>query len=282
MQDTLSLNDLYKDYTAGLIERKKFEGLIFQTLLDDLDRFNLYHWGRDECCDYLSWFYPRLHRAVDNYRESGSSFENYIVSVVHWSVKEYRSGLAGRQITEYAAWTARVSDTYTGSAEPEYPEAEPVPRTKRARNPRQVLILILKCYYFLSDDFIERAAPVVGMKSSQLKSLVEKIRKQRFRHDDRLHSLRERIYCQFYHCVILEKRLKITPGNTVQAEKLKARLERTRIRLGRMRKRLACVRIYATNLEIAETLGISKGTIDSNLHALRSRWNIKPGNYILN
>jgi hypothetical protein len=142
--------------------------------------------------------------------------------------------------------------------------------------------LILKCYYLLSDDFIERAAPVVGLKSSQLKLMVEKVRKQRIHHDDRLHSLRERIYCQFYRCVILEKRLKVTPANSIHAAKLKSRLERSRTRLEKMRKRLAGIRIYASNLEIAATLGIPKGTIDSNLYALKARWNIKPGKCILN
>jgi hypothetical protein len=173
---------------------------------------------------------------------------------------------------------------YTGSAEPEYPEikTEAALPAKRAKNPRQLLILILKCYYYLSDDFIERAAPVVGLKSSELKLIVEKLRKQRILHDDKLHSLQERIYCQFYRCIILEKQLKNAPVNSIPAIRLKIRLERSRIRLEKMRKRLSKIRVYASNLEISRILGIPKGTIDSNLHALKSRWNIDPKKIILN
>jgi DNA-directed RNA polymerase specialized sigma24 family protein len=284
MQDTFSLNVLYKNYTSGLIERKEFEGLLFRIILDDLDRFNPYRWKRDECCDYVSWLYPRLRRAIESYRDSGSSFESYISSIVRWSAKEYRAMMINHQVIEYAAWSARVPDMYAGNAEPEYPEIknETAAPVKRAKNPRQLLILILKCYYYLSDDFIERAAPAVGLKSSELKLIMEKLRKQRLLHDDRVRSLRERIYCQFYRCIILEKQLKAAPVDSTPAIKLKTRLERSRIRLEKMRKRLARIRVYASNLEIAKTLGIPKGTIDSNLHALKSRWNIDPKKIILN
>jgi hypothetical protein len=202
--------------------------------------------------------------------------------VVRWSAKEYRSHIADHQLAEYATWTARFSEMYAGDAEPEYPEAETVPVIKQARNPRQLLILILKCYYYLSDDFIERAAPAVGLESSRLKMMVEKLRNLRRLHDDRVYFLRERIYCQFYRCIILEKRLDATPENTIRAARLKERLERSRARLEKMRYRLSRTRVYPSNLEIAEIIGIPKGTIDSNLYALKHRRNTGHEKRLLN
>jgi DNA-directed RNA polymerase specialized sigma24 family protein len=39
-----------------------------------------------------------------------------------------------------------------------------------------------------------------------------------------------------------------------------------------MRRRLRSIRLDPSNRQVAEVLGVPKGTIDSNLYAVKSKW----------
>jgi biotin operon repressor len=284
MQTLQPLNELYTRYAAGLLDKKEFEGLIFRAIQKTPHHYKLSRWDRDERGDYLSWLYPRISRAIDAYRNTGASFDTYIVSLVRLSAKEYRARQTDKHVAEYAAWTARFPDQYVYQDEPEYLEEQPLPAAviKQVKNPRQLLILILKCYCYVSDDFLERLAPKVGLERNTLKQMIDQMREQRLKRDGYLRVMRERIYCQFYRCLVYEKRLAAMPENSAVFLRMKAQLERARRRLDTMRKRLAKIRPDATNAQIAQILGVSKGAVDANLHALKTRWKKDSGNPILN
>ncbi|MDR0879069.1 MAG: ArsR family transcriptional regulator [Treponema sp.] len=272
MQELVCLNDLYQQYSLGELDKKEFEGCIFKSAMENYERFHLFGWNRDECIEYLCWLYPRLSRAVDRYRETGASFESYISAVIHWSAKEYRFRMADHYTTEYAAWLLHAEEMTVHESEPEYPEKKAVIEKRAAPNHRQLLILILKCYYFVSDDFLDRIIPVLGMEREQLCQMIDKIRGMRVKREEEIFYLREHIHCQFYRCITFEKRLNAVEEGTAHHAKMQARLRRARERLAAMRKRLAGLRLEPTNSQIAEILGISKGTVDSHLHALKCRY----------
>jgi FixJ family two-component response regulator len=85
--------------------------------------------------------------------------------------------------------------------------------------------------------------------------------------------MKERIYCQYYRCIVYEKRLLLIQENNAAYEKLKLRLEKAKQRLEKMRKRITLIRTEATNKQVAEVIGIKKGTVDASLHKLKARLN---------
>jgi FixJ family two-component response regulator len=52
---------------------------------------------------------------------------------------------------------------------------------------------------------------------------------------------------------------------------MKLRLEKARLRLEKMRKRLSKIRTDATNKQVAEVIGIKKGTVDASLYKLKAK-----------
>jgi DNA-directed RNA polymerase specialized sigma24 family protein len=270
MQEMLPLNKLFEQYTLGILQKKELEGLIFQYILEHYQCFHLYRWNKDECTDYLCWLYPRLSRAIENYRETGSSFDAYIRSIVHWSAREYRFREADHHITEYACWDAKTMDMVAYCPEPEYRETPPV--FKPVSNPRQVLVLLLKSYYFISEDFLARIAPAIGINKEKLGLLIDELRKRRLERDEETRTLQERIYTQYYRCLTLTQRINAAPEGSAFREKMEQCLNRAKTRLKRMRKRLGAIRLEASNRQVAEVLGIPKGTVDSNLYAVKSKW----------
>jgi biotin operon repressor len=300
MQNILALNELYHQYVEGSLGRKEFEGIIFRIMLKNIQYFYFAEWDRDEYVDFLCWLYPRLSNAIDNYREKGYSFSTHIVALVRYSMKEYRSRQADHYITEFAAWTVHAADMEVHSREPEY-SAEPsqkpasvlpgsarmqeTPAAKRpaemakippentpVNNPRQILLLLLKSYYFVSDDFLERIAPAIGMETKKIKRMIEKLRDWRTHRDETIRFLQERIVRQFYRCIVFEKRLGTAPEGSARHERLAKNLKGARERLINMRKRLSGIRVDATNQQVADLLGITKGAVASNLYALRNRY----------
>jgi biotin operon repressor len=282
MQNILALNELYHQYTGGSLGRKEFEGIIFKVILKNIQYFYFADWDKDEYVDYLCWLYPRLSNAIDNYREKGYSFSTHIIALVRYSVKEYRSRQTEHYITEFAAWTARAADMEVHNREPEYwaesasggeaKGAKAPPKNILVNNPRQILLLLLKSYYFVSDDFLERIAPAIGVKAEKIREMIEKLREWRTQRDEAVWVLQERIVCQFYRCIVIEKRLRAVTEGTARREKLTKSLKGARERLASMRKRLSGIRVDATNQQVADLLGITKGAVASNLYALRSRY----------
>ena len=269
MRNALSLNDLYTDFSAGLLNKKQFEGEIFKVIQKRMDQAGLLGLNRDDHDDYISWLYPRISSAIDKYRETGSSFEVYIGNLVRLTVKEYRL----RQARDYAA-DAALLITQLNVCE-SIPQYECVPsdfvKPDTITSPRQHLILILKNCSYVSDDFLERASPKLGIEPEKLQKMVNTLRKMRLKREIEKNVLRERVNYQFFRCLFYEQCLRSMSDDSVSAKQTALLLERGRKRLTGMRKRLTHMRLDPSNSQIAEVLGVAKGTVDAALYHLKKR-----------
>jgi len=275
------INDLYSEYVSGDLPRSKFEGLIYRYLVNNQENTCLSNWKRDEYEDYISWFYPRLHKSIDSYEDTGASFEAFISRFLLVSSKEYRGRITSNAITEHSAWNAQVPDMYTMYAKEESPVyfsdntkgivSEIITDKTGRKSSRRMLALILKCYYYISDDFAEKIAPKIGLKKRELLDMLKKIRNIRQKKDDKIYFMKENIQTQFLRCLVYEKKLSLLYENETLHNILKLRLERARNRLNKMRKRMAGIRVEATNKQVAEIIGTTKGTVDASLHRLKSK-----------
>ncbi|MDR0302216.1 MAG: hypothetical protein LBI04_07900 [Treponema sp.] len=153
---------------------------------------------------------------------------------------------------------------------------------KGRKNPRQILALALKCYYYVSDDFLDRIAVHTGFDKKILKEMVEKLQVIREEKEDAIYRMKERIYGQFYRCIVYEHRLSYVSENTAAYLKLKQRLEKARNRLERMRKRISKIRTFASNKEIAGVIGVTKGSIDASLYKLKTKLSDMADKFTLN
>jgi hypothetical protein len=276
-------------YSKGNLRRNDFEGAIYNYLAYNQEKTCLAHWKHDEYEDYISWFYPRLHKAIDSYHETGASFEAFMNKFILISSKEFRVRITTNSVIEYSTWSARVPEMYAMEEPPVYIHEKAdnaitqlINDKKNRKNSRRMLALILKCYYYVSEDFAEKVAPLLEIDSKKLTEMLDKMRKLRQKKDDAIYGMKERIYCQFYRCIVYEKRLSFIQENTVTYNRLKLRLEKARQRLESMRKRITNIRTDATNIQVAEVLGVSKGTVDSSLYKLKEKLKILADKSMLN
>ena len=285
----ISINDLYSRYAAGEMKRAEFEGNLYTYLFNNQDKTCIRHWKRVEYEDYMSWFYPGLHRAIDSYKNTGSSFEAFIHKFIHVSSKGYHVRTITNNVIEYSAWGARIPDLYAHEEAPVYMHEKTenvikqlVIDKKGRKNTRRILALILKCYHYVSEDFLDKIAPIIGIDRKQLAEMMAKIHMMRQKRDDEIYQMKERIYCQYYRCIVYEKRLLINQQDTLIYDKLLLRIEKARQRLENMRRRMSRIRTEASNRQVAEVIGIKKGTVDASLYKLKEKWKIMAAKAYLN
>ncbi|MDR1836370.1 MAG: hypothetical protein LBQ89_01795 [Treponema sp.] len=284
-----SLNELFSQYTTGKLNRTELEGAIYSYYLYNQNKTSLNHWNRDIYEDYISWFYQRLRKAIDSYRETGSSFEAFMRKFMLISSKEYRVRITTGSVTEYSVWNARVPELFAHEESSDYPHEKDknilsnlIVKQNGRKNTRYILALVLKCYYYVSDDFLGKISLKTGIDGNELREMIDKIRKMRQKKDDEIYHMKERIYGQYYRCIIYEKRLSLLQENTAAYNKLKLQLEKARQRLEKMRKRVKLIRTDATNSQVAEVIGVKKGTVDASLYKLKVKCAILSDKSLLN
>ncbi|MDR2482600.1 MAG: hypothetical protein LBD08_03100 [Treponema sp.] len=273
MHDELPLNALLAEYQEGNIGRKELEGRIFTHIVENGERFNLRNWKQEDIIDLLCGIYSRITSAIDKYDCMGASLDAYIGTMIGWCVKEHNNRERNHRLIEKSCWTSVAVEMEAREEESEYFEQAPQEPFKPVSNPRQALILLLKSYNYVSDDFIARAAPALGIPKETLTRLVDSIRQRRLDRDEEYLHMRERIHRQYYRCLIFQKRLEAMDPSSPGYPKMQEYLKRSRDLLGRMRKRYQMVRTNASNRVVAEVLGVPKGTVDSNLSAVKSKRN---------
>ena len=265
------LSDLYHDYVMRKIGRKSFEGKMFQYLLENQERYRIFNGNRDRWNEYLSWLYPRLSRAIEIYRDMGSSFDAYITSLVHGAAKEYRYREKDHYITESICWQARAEEMVLMESEPEYLIEKAEISIPKDISTRQILLLLLKSYFFVTDEFVAQVAEKLGVEVEAVQGMIDELRKRRAEKEAEILDLRERLHCQYYRCLTYQKRMMCVQPGTSYHEKLRGRFERARKRYFAMKKRLGGMRMGASNRMIADVMGIPRGTVDSGLFAARNR-----------
>jgi len=275
MQNLLTLNELYAKYTAGLLTKEAFEVAIFKIIKKNISLLGLGEWNREERDDFISSLYLRINRAINRYQETGSSFEIYINTLVRLSAKEYCVNRARSYVKETAAWITQIPDMYVCEHETEYNESSGDETKKggksiKLKNPRQLLILILKCCNQVTEDFLEKVSPQLDIEPERLNTMINRLKKQREKRVMEFSLMRERISCQLYRCIFYQKELESLTENSIIAQRIRKRLEHGRIKLKRMRRRLTRVRLDPSNLQIAKLLGLSKGTVDTVLYNLKA------------
>jgi hypothetical protein len=275
------LNDLYAEFNDRIISRCKLESSVFIYYFNNQKKTCLSHWKTDEYEDFVSWFYPRLRKAIDKYYDKGASFEAFINKYFFIASKEYKVHTTAGSVTEYSTWSARIPDLYVHEEPPDYLCEENdeifsklIQEKSGRKNIRRILALILKCYSYVSDDFIEKAALLMEIDKEELYKMLDKIRKLRQKKDDVIYNLKEKLYCQFYRCIVLEKKLSLTKENTLTYNTLEKQLKNGRIKFEKTRIKLSLTRKEATNSQVAKVIGVCKGSVDSSLHKLKKRFNL--------
>jgi hypothetical protein len=231
-------------------------------------------WDEDSCGDFYLFFRPRLARLLRKFKDQGKPFENYLCSVLSWQLKNF----ARERRRSERGWSVSlrlrlVEDEPDEGDERLFPDPMD-PRLplilNRDYDRRNFLLLCLKCVGILSPGRLAGLSELTGVSPQTLHELVCSLKERVAKKEKRLACFRERRNRAFALCRLLETELR-EETDPVRREALSARLGKARARMRTAMQRMSKVMLNPTNRDLAEVMGMPKGTVDSGLFWLKRK-----------
>jgi len=236
----------------------------------------------DDCGEFYLYCRPRLQELIDRFQDQGRPFEAYLKSALTWQLRSYyrskgRRDAAWRLATTPPFWdpdAAALSSGAPGVRANRAPAAPPAEQAVAAAdgNPavrRRVLFAVLKNCLRMHDTHVPAWAGLCGR--ADLQALIGRARRASADSQRRWRRLHERSNHAFAKARMIEGQLR-DETDADRQQLLEQRLRRARRTAANARAELRAVRLGPSNRQIAELLGIPKGTVDTGLFWLKHRF----------
>jgi hypothetical protein len=244
--------------------------------------------SEDDGGEFFLFFYPRLLRTLERFQDQGRPFEWYLHSVlrwhylgfVRWKRRRERSWACGAMPDLWAIPAAErvTADEIELRETPAWlpPEVAsvfrlgPESRLRKPADRQRLLIWALKQVRLLQGPDLEWVMKWTEIGEERLRAVCAELRDRLERRERRLSLLVERRDRAFAALQLTERALAGEPDPEVQRS-LSERLARARRCLHLSQERIARVPLQPSNRELAQALGLPKGTVDTSLYWLKRR-----------
>jgi len=297
-----TINKLFCDFRDKIITKRDFEGKLYEQILNRPETVGLFGESKEACIELLCGLYPRLSRSIDNYNPEKGKFTTYINNMIQFAKKENKTRSQQWQEREYAFLANRLQEKMLHESEAEFlgqdmpcyleyinfksektiaadEECKKESKKEGKKRPgtvtfteKQILILVLKSYYFLSESFIERIAERSGIDKKIIHLYIERLHFMRLKKETSITKAQQKHDVQQLRCIVSERKLQKCEKNTLSYRVLEEKVNKKREKLKKTGEKFKAMRREASNREVGIVLGISKGTVDSNLFLIRQKW----------
>ena len=144
-------------------------------------------------------------------------------------------------------------------------------RITRSRIRKRLLFIALSNPYSLDDNLIAQVSEVTGYSADCISrsslAIKEKIQEKR----ESLQHMKERRNGYYFQILVIQSRImdETDPGKRIWLEE---EIQRLRLRIERVSKKItAKISCLVSHQDLAQVLGIPKGTIDYNFFSIRKR-----------
>ncbi len=247
--------------------------------------------SEDDCGEFLLFFHRSLLRLIDRYRDTGRTFEAYLYGTMKWQIRTFarkkrRSAVRYEVVNHRDLWEEIHPRYYAASITESTQEtgfvreAEPkllvsgsleIDADGRLVDPtmrRRVTILALKACLHLDDTLIRAVEHAADHQPGWLQDRLAEARAYMRRRTDRLRSLQMRRVRAYYNLRRAHDTLRLAPpGPAADSAMRSVAVWHRRLRL--IENAICRVPRSPTNGEVAEILGVPKGTVDSSLFYMK-------------
>ena len=237
-----------------------------------------YGWTNDECSDFYLFFYRRLKKMFIKYRDMGKNFESYLYRVIELQVRLFvRESLKVKRRWAFAyqreLWLSdETVQEECGTDFGKIFKLDEQGKIEKSIKRRGYLLYILKHSLLISEEDIDRASRLTGLRKDRLELLMEKARRTLQNKQDKLNLLRVRRNKAYYKLKLMEQDLKnCADFGTIQY--LKVRIKKLKNTLMNAQRDISRVKLSPSNRELAGILGIPKGTADTSLYSFKASFN---------
>ena len=276
------MTDMVISYQQGKVPYEAISGYICLFVYDFPRRTK--HWDQDRCSDFFVFVHPRLRKMADSFVFFGSPFEAYLTKTLKHQMNSFLKKMQEKELKEslFCRMCASGSLEDEGSFYKIYDtfnyeirEPDPTYRSRIAENRmrKRLLFIALSNPYSLDDNLIARVSEVTGYSADCISraclAVKEKIQEKR----DALQHMKERRNGCYFQILVIQSRIM----NETDPERriwLEEEIHRLRLRIERVSKKIkAKASCLVSHKDLAQVLGIPKGTIDYSIFAIRRKRN---------
>ncbi|MFP4180426.1 MAG: hypothetical protein ACLFSA_10270 [Spirochaetaceae bacterium] len=240
-------------------------------------------WDADDAGDFFCYFFPKIPKLVEQYRDTGSSFEVYLHVHLLWAIKGYAKKLKARRYEETLTTYNTFWEVHENPVEIPAPRADVPERLqslyKISREgeltstmwKQRFIFLILREAEYLDHYYIEKIVNATGLNRKWLLNCVVTLKERMKKRKRRLESLRQKRNHWFYRYYLLQLRL----SDTYDPEKrqyLFRQLSLSHDRFTRATERVMRMHAHPTNQDISEVLNVPKGSVDSGIYYVLNKY----------
>ena len=235
-----------------------------------------YRWSNDECSDFYVYFYPKMVRMLSDFTDVGKPFESYLVSVLRWQLRVFANLKRQREVE----WNLSRSNelweecadivTDHGSCAPQPQDDIPSRTDGGVVFKKRLLLAALKQVSDLGDREITRLAAVTGYEQTWIADIVSQLRDNLQSKQEKLRLIRQRRNAAFCRVRMLEQQL-AGEVETDRCRRLTEKLRRARRAMANATSSIQRLKLSPSNRQIAQALGVPKGTVDSALYWLKRK-----------
>ncbi|MBB6481063.1 hypothetical protein [Spirochaeta isovalerica] len=228
--------------------------------------------SEEDKCDFYLSFYSRINGLINNFTYQGRAFEALLNQTLKWHSRSYLSKLKKEKhlmAVEVREEEIKIKDLFSeASEESEINRIEINLKSNASR--KRLLYLVLMDTPNISDREMEQFSRMTGYDSDWLLALKDRINEMLHSRSGRLTILREKRNNYFsklqYYQLLLSEEL-----NPAKKAIYHDKINVLKKRLADTRRDISKVPVRPTHNEIAELLGVPKGTVDSGLHYFRKK-----------
>lgn len=242
----------------------------------------------DDRGEFLLFFHPRINALIRRFRPMGKPFEVYLRSTLRWQLKSYASRKTHSQrrdrlFARQDLWSDLIGDPAGRSCREEREscgwasilEAQrnaAIDETGRLRDRslrKRLLIAGMKSSAMLLPSEVETLVRLTGGNISEIAHQCEVLRVHTSSRLARYEALAARRNRTFVRMQCLQEEVRETPAGE-RRERLQRSYRKLARRFDRASREATAVIRTPTHREIADALGVPKGSVDSGIFYLRS------------
>lgn len=223
--------------------------------------------GEDEISDFLLTFHGRIEGLLGRFQSRGLPFRHFLLRTLRWQWNTFRADQARQRRLDWLAVDHELEEETLVS--------EPVPTWETDKLPnlspsslRRLVLLALKAAGDLEEAHLEAVSRQTGVELSWLQACQYRLKVTTTERRTRLETLVQKRGEAFYRRLLAEDdaRREADPERRSVHER-RAGLYRSR--LTSLSRQQAVLSTAPTHLELADLLGMPKGSVDSGLYHLK-------------
>ncbi|HOV64629.1 MAG TPA: hypothetical protein PLG43_12190 [Spirochaetia bacterium] len=244
-----------------------------------------FRWDEDLSGDFFCYFLPRIPGLIKRFTFTGKPFEVYLVSCMKWQMKTFLSKQIRddrrRRVIEHISATDAYSQNDYEDCGTEVDEEEPyIPLLKsilkidsKGNVPeepfkRRLLYLALSSCEYVSEHIVIRISIMTGIPKLKIEELMKALDERMGKTRARLRMLQTRRNSHYFRIVYVHEELSRNPDREKRLN-LMEELKEEKRKFERTCEELRNLQAGPSHRDIAEVMGIPKGSVDSGIYYIR-------------